>query len=318
MNISGIKVSLTGEDLLSIINDFVKVDGLNLSRIEIGEEIKLFGSYVKGFKIDFIAGVKIRRVEDGIIHGEVSSFKIAKIKVFSLLRKMALKYTLKSLEEKGIEYQDGKVVINLKRILNDVPYVDLDISDIHIKQNILNVDVANVNISLEGSLIKEEQEVIEAEEVIEEINENIEKVKDCYSSGRGYLENRLPEKIKTYSDYLFIIPDMAALLYRLLKDKRVPLKTKLIISGAIAYIAFPTDIIPDNIPFIGKVDEIAVAFFAMDRIIADVSINVILENWEGKNDIVLVVKNIIEYVTNFTGARNVEKVYNFVEEVMSL
>lgn len=318
MNISGIKVSLTGEDLLSIINDFVKVDGLNLSRIEIGEEIKLFGSYVKGFKIDFIAGVKIRRVEDGVIHGEVSSFKIAKIKVFSLLRKMALKYTLKSLEEKGIDYQDGKVVINLKRILNDVPYVDLDISDIHIKQNILNVDVANVNISLEGSLIKEEPEVIEAEEVIEEINENIEKVKDCYSSGRGYLENRLPEKIKTYSDYLFIIPDMAALLYRLLKDKRVPLKTKLIISGAIAYIAFPTDIIPDNIPFIGKVDEIAVAFFAMDRIIADVSINVILENWEGKNDIVLVVKNIIEYVTNFTGARNVEKVYNFVEEVMSL
>lgn len=318
MNISGVKVSLTGEDLLSIINGFVKVEGLNLAKIEIGEEIKLFGSYVKGFKIDFIAGLRVKRVENGVIHGEVSSFKIAKIKVFSLFRKMALKYTLKSLEEKGINYEDGKVVINLKSLLRDVPYVDLDIADIHIKQNILNVDVTNINISLEGAITKEEPEAIEAEEVIEEINENIEKVKDCYSNGRGYLENKLPQKIKTYSDYLFIIPDMAALLYRLLKDKRVPVRTKLIISGAIAYIAFPTDIIPDNIPFIGKVDEIAVAFFALDRIIADVSINVILENWEGKNDIVLVIKNIIEYVTNFTGARNVEKVYNFVEEVMSL
>lgn len=318
MNISGVKVSLTGEDLLSIINDFVKVEGLNLAKIEIGEEIKLFGSYVKGFKIDFIAGLRVKRVENGVIHGEVSSFKIAKIKVFSLFRKMALKYTLKSLEEKGINYEDGKVVINLKSLLRDVPYVDLDIADIHIKQNILNVDVTNINISLEGAITKEEPEAIEAEEVIEEINENIEKVKDCYSNGRGYLENKLPQKIKTYSDYLFIIPDMAALLYRLLKDKRVAVRTKLIISGAIAYIAFPTDIIPDNIPFIGKVDEIAVAFFALDRIIADVSINVILENWEGKNDIVLVIKNIIEYVTNFTGARNVEKVYNFVEEVMSL
>ena len=318
MNISGVKVSLTGEDLLSIINDFVKVEGLNLAKIEIGEEIKLFGSYVKGFKIDFIAGLRVKRVENGVIHGEVSSFKIAKIKVLSLFRKMALKYTLKSLEEKGINYEDGKVVINLKSLLRDVPYVDLDIADIHIKQNILNVDVTNINISLEGAITKEEPEAIEAEEVIEEINENIEKVKDCYSNGRGYLENKLPQKIKTYSDYLFIIPDMAALLYRLLKDKRVPVRTKLIISGAIAYIAFPTDIIPDNIPFIGKVDEIAVAFFALDRIIADVSINVILENWEGKNDIVLVIKNIIEYVTNFTGARNVEKVYNFVEEVMSL
>ncbi|MDY4606397.1 YkvA family protein, partial [Clostridium tertium] len=272
MNISGVKVSLTGEDLLSIINDFVKVEGLNLAKIEIGEEIKLFGSYVKGFKIDFIAGLRVKRVENGVIHGEVSSFKIAKIKVFSLFRKMALKYTLKSLEEKGINYEDGKVVINLKSLLRDVPYVDLDIADIHIKQNILNVDVTNINISLEGAITKEEPEAIEAEEVIEEINENIEKVKDCYSNGRGYLENKLPQKIKTYSDYLFIIPDMAALLYRLLKDKRVPVRTKLIISGAIAYIAFPTDIIPDNIPFIGKVDEIAVAFFALDRIIADVSI----------------------------------------------
>lgn len=319
MNISGVKVALTGEDLLSIANDFVKVDGLNLEKIEVEDEIKLYGSFSKGFTINFMVGIKLSRVENGIIHGEVSSFKIAKIKIFSLVRKAALKYALKSLEEKGISYKEGKVVINIKYLLKDVPYVDLNISDIHLRQGILNVDLSNINVSLKGTLIKEvpEQENEEKEEV-EEINENIEKVKDYYSFGRDYVEEKLPVKIKTYSDYLFIIPDMAALLYRLLKDKRVPLKTKLIISGSIAYIAFPTDIIPDNIPFVGKVDEIAVAFFALERIISDVSINVILENWEGKNDIVLVIKNIIEYVVNFTGAKNVEKIYNFVEEVMSL
>lgn len=318
MNISGVKVSLTGEDLLSIINDFVKVDGLKLSKIDIGEEIKLQGSYVKGFKIDFIAGVKLKRVENGIIHGEVASFKIAKIKVFSLLRKMALKYALKAIEEKGIKYQDGKVVINLKSILLDVPYVDLDVSDIHITQNILNVDLSRINISLDGALKKEKEEVEEAEEIIEDIDQDIVKVKDYYSNGRGYLENKLPQKVKTYSDYLFIIPDMTALLYRLLKDKRVPVRTKLVISGAIAYIAFPTDIIPDNIPFIGKIDEIAVAFFALERIIADVPIKVVLENWEGKNNIVIITRNLIEYVVNFTGARNVEKIYNFLDEIISL
>ncbi|GAA0761636.1 YkvA family protein [Clostridium sartagoforme] len=318
MNISGVKVSLTGEDLLSIINDFVKVDGLKLSKIDIGEEIKLQGSYVKGFKIDFIAGVKLKRVENGIIHGEVTSFKIAKIKVFSLLRKMALKYSLKAIEEKGIKYQDGKVVINLKSILLDVPYVDLDVSDIHITQNILNVDLSRINISLDGALKKEKEEVEEIEEIIEDIDQDIVKVKDYYSDGRSYLENKLPQKIKTYSDYLFIIPDMTALLYRLLKDKRVPVRTKLVISGAIAYIAFPTDIIPDNIPFIGRIDEIAVAFFALERIISDVPIKVVLENWEGKNNIVLIIRNLIEYVVNFTGARNVEKIYNFLDEIISL
>lgn len=319
MNISGVKVALTGEDLLSIANDFVKVDGLDLEKIEVEDEIKLYGSFSKGVTINFMVGIKLSRVENGIIHGEVSSFKIAKIKIFSLVRKAALKYALKSLEEKGISYKEGKVVINIKYLLKDVPYVDLNISDLHLRQGILNVDLSNINVSLKGTLIKEVPEAEKEEkEEVEEINENIEKVKDYYSVGRDYVEEKLPVKIKTYSDYLFIIPDMAALLYRLLKDKRVPLKTKLIISGSIAYIAFPTDIIPDNIPFVGKVDEIAVAFFALERIISDVSINVILENWEGKNDIVLVIKNIIEYVVNFTGAKNVEKIYNFVEEVMSL
>lgn len=318
MNISSVKVALTGDDLLSILNEFVNVEGLNVEKIEIEDEIRLYGSFTKGITINFIAGVKLSRIEDEIIHGEVSFFKVAKLKVFSIFRKAALKFALKTLEEKGISYNEGKVVINIKALLKDVPYVDLNISNIYLTQDVLNVDASNINISIKGTLIKEVPEEKEEEENFEEIDVNIEKVKDHYSTGRDYVEEKLPQKIKTYSDYLFIVPDMAALLYRLLKDKRVSLKTKLIISGAIAYIGFPTDIIPDNIPFIGKIDEIAVAFFALERIIDDVPMKVILENWEGKNNIVFVVKNIIEYVVNFTGAKNVEKVYNFVEEVMSL
>lgn len=319
MNISSVKVALTGEDLLSILNEFVSVEGLNLEKIDIDDEIILHGSFTKGITINFVAGVKLSRVEDGIIHGEVSTFKVAKLKIFSLFRKAALKFALKSLEEKGISYNDGKVVINIKHLLKDVPYVDLNISDIYFTQDLLNVDVANINISIKGTLIKEvpvEEE--QEDDEFEEIDENIEKVKDYYSKGRNFAVGKLPQKVKTYSDYLFIVPDMAALLYRLLKDKRVSLKTKLIISGAVAYIAFPTDIIPDSIPFIGKVDEIAVAFFALERIIDDVPIKVVLENWEGKNDIVFVIRNIVEYVINFTGARNVEKIYNFIEEIVSL
>ena len=219
----------------------------------------------------------------------------------------------------GIVYDSGKVVINLKVLLEDVPYVDLNISDIYTRQELLNIEVSDINISLLGTLIKEQPvEETEEEEETEEDFSDIEKVRDYYSVGRDYLEEKLPQKVKTFSDYVFIIPDMAALLFRLLKDKRVPMKTKIIISAAIAYIGFPTDIIPDNIPFIGKVDEIAVAFFALERIIADVPTRIILENWEGKNDIVFVIRNIIDYVINFTGAKNVEKVYNFIEEVMAL
>lgn len=323
MNISSVKVALTGEDLLSIINEFVSVEGLVLDKVEIEDEVRLYGSFTKGITINFVAGVKLTRVENGIIHGEVSSFKVAKIKIFSTLRKLALKVALKSLEEKGISYNDGKVVINLKYLLKDVPYVDLDISEIYTTQDTLNVNVANINVSLKGTLIKEVPEIEKTEEDIEEeflreMAENTVKITDYYTVGRDYVEKKLPKKVKNYSDYLFIVPDMAALIYRLLKDKRVSMKTKLIISASAAYIAFPTDIIPDRIPFIGSVDEIAVAIFALERIISDVPTLIILENWAGKNDIVFVIKNVIEYAVNFTGAKNVEKIYNFVEEVVTL
>lgn len=319
MNISEVRVSLTAQDLLSIVNEFVKVEGLELSKIEIEDEIKIYGSYIKGFKIDFVAGIKLERIKDGVIHGEVTSFKIAKIKIFSLLRKFTLKYVTKSLEEKGITYEEGKVIIKLKMILKDIPYVDLDISDININKNILKVYISNLDISLKGKLNKqiEEETIVQKERIEEEIGD-IKKVNDYYTYGRKYLENKLPDGIKEFSDYLFVIPDIAALIYRLLKDNRVDLKTKLIISGAITYVSFPTDFIPDNIPFIGKIDDLAVSFFTLDKIISNVPTKIILENWEGKNDLILVMNKVIEYTINFTGAKNVEKLYNFVDEIASL
>lgn len=318
MNISEVKVGVTGNDLLSMISEFVSVDGLNIDNVLIGEEIQFIGSFTKGFTIEFKAGLKVNRIEDGIIQAEISSFKLMKLGIASILRKLALKYALKAFEEKGITYEKGKVYINIKKILLDIPYIDFDIKDIFVSNGMLNAAVGNINISVKGTIIKEEEKVAKIEEGGCTSVAVINKVKDGYSLGRDYVEEKLPLKAKKVSDYIFILPDMGALIYRLLKDKRVPLKTKLAISGSLAYIVFPTDIIPNNIPFVGRIDEIAVAFFALDRIVTDVPVYVILENWEGKNDIILVIKSIIEYVTTFTGAKNVEKLYRAVDELIEL
>ena len=319
MNISGVNVNLTGNDLLSIINDFLNIEGLTISKVELNEDIGFTGVFKKGVAINFIGGIKLGKIEDGKIYGEISTFKILNIGILSIFRKLALKYAVKSFEDKGIYYEKGKVIINIKKILKDVPFVDFDVDDIYIGKSILNVGVKNIKVSLIGDLIKEEVEDSK-EQVIEENTEAtvIKKVEDGYTLGRDYVEGKLPEKVKKVSDYVFIIPDLVALLYRLLKDSRVPMKTKLIISAAVAYIAFPTDIIPDNIPFIGKVDDLAVIFFALDKIVNDVPAYILLENWEGKNDIIIALKSIIEYVTNFTGAKNVEKIYSVIGELTSL
>ena len=96
------------------------------------------------------------------------------------------------------------------------------------------------------------------------------------------------------------------------------MKTKVVISAAVAYIAVPSDIIPDKVPFVGKIDDIAIGIFALNVIMTDVPLNIVLENWQGKNDIILVVKNLIEYATNFTGAKNIDSLYRVVEEVLSV
>lgn len=320
MNISGVNTSLTGNDLLSIINEFMNVEGLEISKVEVNEDIQFTGVFKKGVAINFVGGIKLGKVEDGKIYGEISTFKILNIGILSIFRKLALKYAVKSFEDKGIHYEKGKIIINIKKILIDVPFIDFDVDDIYIGNSILNVSVKNISLSIKGELIKEAEIEESAQEVISGDGSIsvIEKVEDGYTVGREYACGKLPDKAKKVSDYIFIIPDLVALLYRLLKDKRVPMKTKLVISASVAYIAFPTDIIPDNIPFIGNVDELAVIFFALNRIVNDIPGHILLENWEGKTDIIIALKSIIEYVTNFTGARNVEKIYNVIGELTSL
>ena len=320
MKISDVKVSLTGEDILSIFNEFVSVEGLNIKKIWVDDEIGFVGSFTKGFVIDFQGSIKIGAVDEGKIYADVTNFKVMKLGIFSFARRVALKYALKSFNDMGILVEKGKVIVNVKKLLEDVPFVDFDISTIIINENKVHAEVSNIDISIKGELIKEKEPEPKTEEEIneEEAMKIEDKIQDGYTVGRVILEDKLPNKVKKYSDYIFVLPDLVALIYRLLKDSRVNMKTKLVISGAVAYIAFPTDIIPDKIPFIGKIDELAIAFFALNVIISDVPLNVIVENWQGKNDLILVVRNIIEYVTNFTGAKNVDKLYRFIEELVTV
>ncbi|MGL4106452.1 YkvA family protein [Clostridium sp. LP20] len=318
MKISGVQAQLTGEDILSIINEFVDVEGLELKEVTIDNEISVKGTFKKGVSIDFEGNIALDGVQEGKVYGKFSKLKVMKLGFFRPIRSFALKMGLKQLTIKGIEADKDKIIIELDKIINPIPFVDLKIKEAYIKGQALQVEVEEVNISIKGGLMKEEPEVEEITEEEEILMLPTKKVEDGYTIGRKAVENKMSPGVKKVSDYLFVVPDVVALIYRLLKDSRVPLKTKLSISASLAYILFPTDIIPNNIPFIGRIDDLAVVFFALNRIASDVSTTVILENWAGKNEIILVLQSGLDYITNFTGAKNVEKLYNIVEELSTL
>ncbi len=52
------------------------------------------------------------------------------------------------------------------------------------------------------------------------------------------------------------------LIMKLMRDRRVPIRAKLIIPAAIVYILLPFDIVPDFVPVSGWIDDILVTLVA--------------------------------------------------------
>ena len=98
MNITKIKVSLTGEDLLSIYSEFVSVEGLEVKDIKINDEISITGRLNKGFNIDFLVNLKFESYEENVIKVEITKIKVFNIRVLKIIKNMAIKYLLKSLK----------------------------------------------------------------------------------------------------------------------------------------------------------------------------------------------------------------------------
>ena len=54
------------------------------------------------------------------------------------------------------------------------------------------------------------------------------------------------------------LPDFARLYWRLFRDHRVSILAKALLVSALAYLVWPADLVPDFVPFVGEVDDLAV------------------------------------------------------------
>jgi uncharacterized membrane protein YkvA (DUF1232 family) len=77
------------------------------------------------------------------------------------------------------------------------------------------------------------------------------------------------------------IPAFLKLFGRLARDPRVSKVDKAIVVATIGYIVMPMDFIPDFLPFIGQVDDIYLLALALDRLLNNAGIDLLLEHWDG-------------------------------------
>lgn len=100
----------------------------------------------------------------------------------------------------------------------------------------------------------------------EEFEEAIEGKSKHYSDGKFL------EKAKKYGTSIgFKALHAAVVLFYTLKDPSLPKQDRMIILGALGYLIFPADLIPDFIPVIGFTDDIAVIIAALGKVINSVS-----------------------------------------------
>lgn len=141
-----------------------------------------------------------------------------------------------------------------------------------------------------------------------------EKTIDKYTDIRACVEEKIPTKVKDYSEYIMIVPDLVALVYRLFKDKRVKKKDKIIAGVMLTYVAIPVDIIPEKVPIIGKIDDIAILFIGLERIINSVDKQIILDNWDGDENVINIVRKGVEIASDKLGGK-ANKFVSFISTV---
>ncbi|HEX2189222.1 MAG TPA: DUF1232 domain-containing protein [Longimicrobiaceae bacterium] len=76
------------------------------------------------------------------------------------------------------------------------------------------------------------------------------------------------------------LPSFAKLLARLATDPRVSKLDKAIVLAAVGYMLLPVDLLPD-IPVIGQVDDVYLLALALDRLLNNAGIDLLLDHWDG-------------------------------------
>lgn len=334
MKVSSINVVLTEEDIMSFVTDFLAGEDFYIDKIMLKEGIEVKGRFKKGITISFLIYININKVEENKLYVDIKKIKILKLPIFKFVINRLMKIAINELEDLQVHVEDNMAVIDVGRILEDSKGFKIDIENIVMDNGQVTVSTKNLFVDINNNFVQaSEDESIEekysednkgnSEENIKQDEENLpitveqttlkEKKQDIYSVGRQVILEKMPEKLKPYSEYIMILPDLTALIGRILMDNRVATKTKIMVTATIGYVLVPGDLIDDKIPLIGSIDDLGMIFFAINRIVNDVPLNIILENWDGDDEIVLILKKALEYLSKYTTAGKLEKLYSVIE-----
>ncbi|WP_346894985.1 YkvA family protein [Clostridium sp. UBA7503] len=317
MKISNIKISITEKDLYSIVvdllRDYVPVEGLKIDKILVDKNINVVGSYKHKVSIPFSVYISINKVENNKLYLSIDKINVKSLKIFKGIVNVALKVISSKVVNFGIEFTDDMINIDLYKLCKVIPMVNFKLENLSIIPYGLEAEVSNFNFKNENdkSNGKNEEEVPIYN--VECNKKNLDSHKEyTYRRFRKEFKERFSAKHEKMYPYVVMIPDIIALFMRLYKDKRVAKEVKFNISIALGYLLFPLDILPDTLPIIGKIDDLAVTFFILQKVLCDIPEEIILDNWEGQSNIIEVSREAMILLNDKFGAKEIRKIVDVV------
>ena len=101
-------------------------------------------------------------------------------------------------------------------------------------------------------------------------------------------------------ELVLVAPNLVKLMYRLLRDPRLPRRRKLLIGFATLYALSPVDLIPEALfPVLGQVDDVLIVVFAIDHLLAGAPDEVLREYWDGDPEALELVAAMVSWISDF-------------------
>jgi uncharacterized membrane protein YkvA (DUF1232 family) len=133
-----------------------------------------------------------------------------------------------------------------------------------------------------------------------------ERNEDFYQALRGRIKTWLESKGTSFkhAQILLLAPDLFHLLTRLMLDRRIPAIEKAKLGAALAYFISPLDLIPEALlgPA-GYVDDVALAAYALSRLMNAGHGEVARELWAGDGELLDVIQQVLEVADEMVGTR---------------
>ena len=112
-----------------------------------------------------------------------------------------------------------------------------------------------------------------------------------------------------WTEYILVVPDLFHLLWKLTLDPEVPRKAKIKLGIALAYFISPVDLIPEGIlgP-LGYTDDLVITALVLNMMINETDPYLVKKHWAGEEDILILVKRLVETADQMIGGGLVNKI----------